>query len=99
MITKPTASAAVFTDPTTATTAFTADVDGAYVIELVVNDGMVDSAPARTTIVSGNGPPVANAGADQIVNFGSTVRADRTDKDVCPGTVPHRDGHRQPRHG
>ena len=76
MIIKPAASAAVFTDATTATTAFTADVDGTYAVELVVNDGAVDSAPAYATIISGNAAPVANAGPDQRENIGSTIHLD-----------------------
>ena len=46
-------STAMLVDPTTATPTITPDLDGAYVIELVVNDGMLDSAPATITLTAG----------------------------------------------
>jgi hypothetical protein len=54
-------------DPTGETTTFTPDVLGAYELELVVNDGEVDSAAVTVTVNYLNMPPVANAGADQTV--------------------------------
>ena len=49
---------------------FTADVQGTYVIQLVVNDGKVDSAPAMVTITTNTlQPPTANAGPDQTVSM------------------------------
>ncbi len=74
----PAGSAAVLSDPQTAMPTFTADTDGVYVFRLVVNDGVVDSAPdtVSVTATSVNSAPVANAGKDQIVMTGSTVRLD-----------------------
>jgi predicted extracellular nuclease len=46
-------STAMLVDPMTATPSITPDLDGAYVIELVVNDGMLDSAPASITLNAG----------------------------------------------
>jgi len=46
-------STAMLIDPMTATPSITPDLDGAYVIELVVNDGMLDSAPASITLNAG----------------------------------------------
>jgi len=54
-------------DPTGITTSFTPDVLGTYVVQLVVNDGEVDSAPDTVTVELLNQPPLANAGADQVV--------------------------------
>lgn len=52
--------------PLTARPKFTPQATGAYEVELVVNDGQVDSAPATVTITvtRPNGVPVAHAGAD-----------------------------------
>src|SRR6185312_8647871 len=57
---------------------FLADKPGTYVVQLIVNDGTVDSVPATATITTQNSPPVANAGANQTVFVGSTVILDGT---------------------
>jgi hypothetical protein len=49
------------------------DRPGSYVIRLIVNDGVVDGAPATVTISTVNSAPVANAGADQTVLVGQPV--------------------------
>ena len=72
---KPTGSTAILSNPTTATPSFTADLDGVYVAELIVNDGEVDSDPDTVTITAvPNIPPVANAGPDQNVTAPSLVQ-------------------------
>jgi len=45
---------------------FTANKSGNYVLELIVNDGRLDSLPVTVTISTLNSRPVADAGADQI---------------------------------
>jgi hypothetical protein len=56
---------------------FTPDVDGAYVWQLIVNDGTVDSAASQVTITAGpNATPVANAGPPQTVLPGTPVTLD-----------------------
>ena len=68
---------------------FVADQAGAYVVQLVVNDGHVDSVPATVTISSGNTKPVANAGPNQTVSLGALVQLDgsgSTDVDGNPLT-------------
>jgi hypothetical protein len=54
---------------------FTADVAGVYVLSLVVSDGKASSNPATwvVTATTGNLPPVANAGFDQVVAVATTV--------------------------
>jgi hypothetical protein len=59
----------------TANPSFVADLAGTYEIELVVNDGTVDSEP-DTVSIEANTPPVASAGDDQIVETGATVTLD-----------------------
>ncbi len=41
---------------------------GTYVIELIVNDGKVNSKPDRVSLLVGNTPPVADAGEDQAIS-------------------------------
>ena len=55
---------------------FVADQPGTYVVQLVVNDGKVDSAPSTVTIktTTVDTAPVANAGANQLVSVGALVQ-------------------------
>ncbi len=78
IVTKPAGSSATLSDASLVNPSFSADVDGTYVIELVVNDGVVDSSPATVSIVAStaNSAPIANAGPDQSVNAGTTVSLD-----------------------
>ncbi len=48
----PGGSAAVLTSPNTVSPTFTVDLAGSYVVQLIVNDGTVDSAPSTVTITS-----------------------------------------------
>lgn len=52
----PGGSTAALSDPTLVNPTFTPDVDGDYVIQLVVNDGTVDSSPASITITASSDP-------------------------------------------
>ena len=73
IISKPPLSAAELTNNTTVSPTFTADKAGSYTVQLIVNDGTVDSQPDQVIISTQNTRPVANAGADQMVNTGSLV--------------------------
>src|SRR5262249_35007279 len=56
-----------------------ADRVGTYVIQLVVNDGILSSNPANVTITTNDVAPVANAGSNQSnVAVGSVVQLDGT---------------------
>ena len=46
-------SAAVLANPTSVSPTFTADLAGDYVVQLIVNDGTLDSAP-DSVIISAN---------------------------------------------
>ncbi|MBU0483316.1 MAG: hypothetical protein KKB30_02220 [Proteobacteria bacterium] len=77
-LTAPIDSKAVLDDRTTTTPSFKSDIEGKYTVELVVNDGTLNSVADRVVItaLSGNIPPVANAGPDQKVVTGSTIKFD-----------------------
>jgi hypothetical protein len=67
---KPTNSTAALTSATTASPAFTADLAGTYVANLVVNDGIVNSSNVGSVTITAsnlNAAPVANAGTAQTV--------------------------------
>jgi len=51
-ISLPAGSAAVISDPTIADPTFTADVEGTYIVSLVVNDGTVDSVPDTLVVTA-----------------------------------------------
>ncbi len=68
-------SAAVLSSATLVNPLFTADVAGVYVLSLVVNDGLVNSEPVTVAVTASalNLPPVANAGAEQVVAVAAPV--------------------------
>lgn len=72
----PPGSTAFLSDPTDVKPTFTVDQAGSYELELVVNDGVKNSAPDRVTITTVNSPPVADAGPDQTVQVGNQVQLD-----------------------
>ncbi|MFT6388567.1 MAG: fibro-slime domain-containing protein [Cellvibrionaceae bacterium] len=49
---------------------------GGYTLQLVVNDGTVDSAPDMVVITSPNTQPVADAGVDSAFSLGNNVSLD-----------------------
>jgi hypothetical protein len=74
LITMPAGSKAVLSNLTAVNPAFTADVPGTYVAQLIVNDGFVDSTPQTVTITTNAVQgPLANAGPNQTVTHNSTV--------------------------
>ncbi len=74
----PPGSTATLSNPTAAMPSFVADKAGQYVVQLIINDGTINSAPDTVAIAvaSGNTAPVANAGPDQSVAVGATVILD-----------------------
>ncbi|MBW2440373.1 MAG: PKD domain-containing protein [Deltaproteobacteria bacterium] len=81
-VTRPVGSSATFSDPLAVDPTFVADVAGAYTVQLIVNDGTVDSEPDTVLVTAAgddspvNTPPVADAGQDQNLSVGSTVALD-----------------------
>jgi uncharacterized protein len=87
-VSRPSGSAAVFTNGNQATATFVADVAGAYTARLTVSDGRdprTDDALITANPVSTNHPPVANAGLDQTVTVGNTVTLQGSGTDQDPG--------------
>jgi hypothetical protein len=76
MMSRPTGSNATLQGGTTVTPSFTVDKPGSYTIQLVVNDGFLNSAPSQVTISTLYTAPVANAGTGQVVTVGSSVQLD-----------------------
>jgi RHS repeat-associated protein len=73
---KPAGSQASLNNSSAISPVINPDRPGIYEVELIVNDGQVDSAPDRVTINTENSKPVANAGVDQVVQLGQTVTLD-----------------------
>ncbi len=73
---RPVGSAATLDDATTVRPSFLMDKAGHYTVQLIVNDGTVDSTPDTVEISTQNSKPVANAGPDQVVFVGQTVQLD-----------------------
>jgi hypothetical protein len=79
MVGRPAGSNAALDNPNAEKPSFTTDVQGAYTFRLIVNDGRLNS-PADTVIIYTNyGTPVANAGVDQSVLFGTVAQLDGSD--------------------
>lgn len=70
---KPEGSNAALDNASSAQPGFIADKAGSYTLELVVNDGKLDSAPDIVIINTENSKPVADAGADQDLQTGATA--------------------------
>lgn len=78
IISAPAGSSAVLSDDDTASPTLRPDVDGSYEVQLVVSDGEAESMPDSVivTAVTGNVPPNADAGPDQMVEIGTLVQLD-----------------------
>lgn len=76
IVSRPAGSQGALDDASSATPSFTLDIFGTYVVQLIVNDGAVDSAPDSVTIDTANSPPAAHAGPDQRVSAGTAVTLD-----------------------
>jgi RHS repeat-associated protein len=85
ILNKPAGSTAALSDPHAVKPAFTVDLLGDYVVQLIVNDGSVDSLPVTVTITTQNSPPVANAGPAQTVPLNSIVTLDGTSSSDVDG--------------
>jgi len=87
IISKPAGSFATLSAATTVNPRFEVDVSGNYVAQLIVNDGVADSAADTVAISTSNSAPVANAGSDQSPLFGDTVNLDGSDSSDVDGDL------------
>ncbi len=78
MVGRPSGSNAALDDPYAVNPSFTPDIEGAYTIRLIVNDGESNSASDAVVINAYSDflPPTADAGPDQNVVFGNLVHLD-----------------------
>ena len=74
LVSMPAGSSATINSATTATPTFTPDVDGNFIVELVVSDGSTNSAPSAVAVVSTT-PPFGTLGDGQLETITDTVRA------------------------
>jgi len=75
-VSRPPGSAAALSNAAAVLPTFVVDVAGSYTVQLIVNDGQVNSPPDTVIAATGNLPPVANAGPAQTVNLPTTVTLD-----------------------
>ncbi|MCF6323230.1 MAG: PKD domain-containing protein [Gammaproteobacteria bacterium] len=78
LINAPDDSGSSLNNTTVSNPTFTPDLDGNYVLQLIVNDGQLDSSMDIVTIISStaNIIPIANAGPDQTIETNQTVQLD-----------------------
>jgi RHS repeat-associated protein len=73
LLSAPEGSGAVLAGDTTASPTFVADMSGRYEVQLVVNDGALDSQPDTVVVSTRNSAPTADAGPDQTATVGTAV--------------------------
>ncbi|HEV8635606.1 MAG TPA: PKD domain-containing protein [Chloroflexota bacterium] len=90
-VSRPDGSAAAISDPTAVSPTFLPDVAGLYVVQLIVNDGTIDSQPdtAAVTVDPPNAAPRVDAGPDQTITLPSpaTLSGTVTDDGLPLGSV------------
>jgi RHS repeat-associated protein len=87
LVSKPADSQTSLANATSVGPSLVIDAPGIYVVQLIVNDGHVNSAADTVSVTTTNSAPVASAGPDQTVFAGATVHLDgsgSTDVDGNP---------------
>ena len=86
---KPAGSTASLSNASSVNPTFIADKDGAYSIQLIVNDGKVDSKADYVSITATakgiNSAPYANAGIDQNIKTGMVATLDGSESNDADG--------------
>ena len=83
---RPGGSTASLSSPTAASPSFTPDLPGTYLLQLIVNDGHVDSAPGTVLITVNPPPPVADAGPDRVTTSNTWIILDGSASMPASGT-------------
>ena len=78
LLSRPSGSVAALSDVTAIMPTLMIDVPGTYTLQLIVNDGRIDSEPDTVLITTINSPPVGVAGQDQTVFVTQSVFLDGT---------------------
>ena len=86
LISHPDTSVSPLTKATTSKAALLLDRPGTYVVQLVVKDGALFSAPDQVTISTANTAPVADAGPDRQVALGALVQLNGTARRISTAT-------------
>lgn len=84
-VSRPAGSWAALSDPASVNPDFTVDLPGTYEVQLVVHDGVADSAPDIVSISTLNSAPIADAGLDQSPVVGETVTLDGSSSSDADG--------------
>ena len=87
LVNKPNGSQAVLSDSTSVNPTFTPNKKGDYKFNLVVYDGKTYSGQDEVKITVYNNAPVANAGSNVIVDFGSIAQLDGSLSEDPDGTT------------
>ncbi len=87
LLNKPNGSQAVLNDSTSVNPTFTPNKKGDYLFSLVVSDGVSSSNVDEVKITVYNNAPIANAGSNAIVDFGSTAQLDGSLSEDPDGTT------------
>jgi hypothetical protein len=84
----PTGSQANLSDPMAIQPTFVVDLPGTYVVQLIVNDGTLDSTPATVRVTTVNRPPILASIGNRTVVVGNTLvlQLAATDPDGDPLT-------------
>lgn len=75
ILSQPASNVVILSAANSSTPTMTASIDGVYVLQLIVNDGTVDSSPVTVMVTAqtANSIPVADAGIDQSLLVGQLV--------------------------
>jgi hypothetical protein len=76
LVSRPEGSTATLTGSDFVNPALAVDRPGTYIARLIVTDGLSISAPDTVVITTDNSAPIADAGPDQRITVGTTVRLD-----------------------
>ena len=76
IVSAPPGTQSALSDSTKVAPSFTPDTMGEYVFQLIVSDGVIDSAPSTVRLTDNDLPPTARAGRDQIATLGALIRLD-----------------------
>ena len=85
LLSRPADSTATLLNPALVNPTFVVDRAGTYIVQLIINDGALDSLPDTVSITTENSRPVAKAGLDQTVAVGTTVQLDGSESHDADG--------------